>query len=234
MVTRIILWLLSVLLLAACASDEFYSDCPFHRFTFTLDVQHNLSQEYIRLQDSLVLELSFSDELRAKENDELINLENIPLKMGLGFKRFDESVRYSLHSLEDAKQAFGIRVLAGDSLVFQEDYRLDSYSRLKADNSIIVRPEKTDGLNKVKIILRPKEIGVFLLFWRIPNSITELYAINLLYDEGCDERVNLNFRNPTVNNVEKYAPEDNQYWDEKSQTSWINEEGVIMFEVRRF
>lgn len=224
-------WMLPLLMLSACSDAGIMTDCPFHRFTFTLDVKHDLAGQYLKQTDSLTLEITFPDVLPDKETGEMINLERVPFEMALEFKEFNTNNSHHSIRFVDAKNAFSIRVVTGDSLPLSDQHRINTSGFLRAEGTIIVRPEKKDGMHKLKLSIQPRQEGTFALFWRMPNFQTDLYAVDLIYDEGCYERAVIEFRNPTRHNIDEYEPRYPPSHYGETRDSWINEKGAIFFRV---
>lgn len=221
-------WMLPLLILSACSDAGIMTDCPFHRFTFTLDVKHDLAGPYLRLGDSLQLEIDFPDLLPDEETGQMINLEKVPWVMALELKEFDAfgSPRLSQFHFDDARSAFTAEVQTGDSLAFADQYFYNGFN-LTEEGTILVSPQKENGRNVIRLSLKPRRAGAFALVWKMPNFQTDLYAVDLIYEEGCYERVVIKIRNPSRSNVAEYEFENS----EEIKEQWINEWGSLFFTV---
>ena len=209
---------LSLLLLGSCKKE-----CQILYVGLEVEAKNNLSQKYIRSQDTLELSISFPKQLLNSYTSELYDISPVDPRFSLNIRKYDFDTQQKLHLDQHpgARDDFDLSIELGES--FEEAF----LSLSPFPNQIDLRPQLEQGQYTLQIKLNRQSSGeLYFIYWNIYNQDDRFYSSKEHKKaDPCRDFIKVNINNKGRSNGDIIQQENTLTEIEE----WVSKHGLLFF-----
>ena len=224
--------LLSLLLLLTWSCDDTITvDCLNSNYTFDVNVNYSLEGEFIRLGDSIIVDINYPRTLKDFDTERFHNIDNVFLNHILRIESNHDNPNLDrFSSTVGSADSIEIRVEEG---MLRNSY--DYPNRITVYRPSLHRifiPKQMDTEYRLRIILKPKAVGIYDLSWTEDSERGFIFStIDLVEENGCDQFLSIQHKNTGITNLDLFDYRPNFFTINNTEDNAVDCSAFFVFQV---